>query len=177
MWKSQTTKLVLGMCEASAAKTDFHRLHLERHFANAISEVIVPFMRSSLVGHSEALIQIIHQAVEMDKILSKQTSGYAWAFSPDNIEAPFNFSPALEAIMKLHAGDNYPWNSPKGNSQAKVYLVVAPGLRQQGEDNSPVALSEKEAWVVSMEVTCVRPRPQRKFILDGNDSHATMEEK
>lgn len=75
-WKSQTTKLVLEMCEAGATHADFHRLHLERHFANAISEVIIPFMRSSLVGHSEALIQIVNQAVELDKIISKQHSCY-----------------------------------------------------------------------------------------------------
>lgn len=172
-WKRQTTKLVLEICEAgNTADADFHLLNLERHFANAASEVITPFMRASLVGHKEALIKIIHQAIELDKVISRQQPCYTWSFSPQLIESPFNFSLDQGKIMKLYSGEKTASKLDTRSTKAKVYLVVAPGLRQRGVDNSPSASFEEERWVIPITVSLVKPRRQQKFgsLYDGSDT-------
>lgn len=171
-WKRQTTKLVLENREAgSTDDAKFHIFNLERHFANAASEVITPFMRASLVGHKEALIKIIRQAIELDKVISEQQPCYTWRFSPELIEAPFNFSLDQGKSMKLHSGENTASKLDR-STRAKVYLVVAPGLRQRGTDNSPSASFVDERWVIPMTVSCMKPRRQQRFgpFRDGSDT-------
>lgn len=174
-WKRQTTKLVLEIREASNTDdADFHLLNLERHFANAASEVITPFMRASLVGHKEALIKIVHQAIELDKVISKQQPCYSWTFSPQLIESPFNFGLDQEKIMKIHLGENTA-SKLGSTTKAKVYLVVAPGLRQRGADNSPSASFVQERWVIPMTVSCVKPRRQHRFGTGHDGSDTTID--
>lgn len=90
------------------------------------------------------------------------------------IESQFNFSLGQEKVMKLHL-DEKTASKLARDTKAKVYLVVVPGLRQRGEDNSLTSSFDGERWVMPMEVTCVRPRPQHKFGATRNGSDTTVE--
>ncbi|KAG6354467.1 hypothetical protein INS49_004484 [Diaporthe citri] len=171
-WKWKTTKLVLGLLEAgTVAHAEQHRTQLERHFAQQMSEVITPFMRSSPDGHEDALVEIIHEAVEFDKVLSQIVPRFTWVFSPGPIESPFDFSLEQEGIMKLHAGEEASKKLARG-TRTRVYLVVAPGLTSRGADDGSPRTLEAENWLSPMEVTCVKPKRQR--FSAAEDSSDTM---
>lgn len=171
-WKWKTNHLVSELLEAGTIPNAAqHRTQLERHFAQAISEVITPFMRSSPDGHGDALASIIHEAIELDKAASKTIPRYTWAFSPGPIESSFDFSLEQDGVMKLHPGEKTAEKLARG-TRTKVYLVVTPGVMQRGGMDGELSSFEVERWVSPMEVTCVRTKRQRKFALteSGSDS-------
>lgn len=170
-WKLNTTEMVLELLESgTVAHADNHRAHLEQHLAEAISEVVEPFMRSSQDGHVGALAGIVSQAIDLDKEASQAMARASWAFSPGPIEAPFDFSLEQEGVMRLHPGEKTAEKLPAG-TRARVYLVVAPGMTSRGQDDGSLeSFQAGEVWLAPMEVTCVRPRRQRKFSHADNSS-------
>lgn len=165
IWKWKTSYLVLGLLESGAvAHAEQHRAQLERHFAQAISDIITPFMRSSPDGHGDALASIVHEAIELDKEVSKMIPRYTytWAVSAGPIETPFDFSLDQDGVMKLHAGEKTAEKLAK-ETKTKVYLVVTPGVTERGGPDGEPSSFQVERWVFPMEVTCVKPKRQRKF--------------
>lgn len=171
IWKWKTTRLVLELLEAgNIAHAEQHRTQLEQHFAQAISDVITPFMRSSPDGHGDALVKIIHEAVEFDRMLSQIVPRFTWTFSPGPIESPFDFSLEQENIMKLHTGEKAGKKLAKG-TRTRVYLVVAPGLTNRGTDDGSPTSFEAESWLSPMEVTCVKPKRQKFSSAEGSSDN------
>lgn len=159
-----TTKLVLELVDVGAvAHADLYRDQLERNFAQTISDVIIPFMRTGPGDHMSALIKIVHEAIELDKEISMHLPRYSWAFSPGPIELPFDFSLEQEGVMRLHPGEKAAEKLPSG-TRTKVYLVIAPGVRSRGRpEDDPSTTFKEESWTIPMEVTCIKPRRQSKF--------------
>ncbi|KAI3393655.1 hypothetical protein diail_3835 [Diaporthe ilicicola] len=92
-WKKRTADLVLDLQDTGRLiQSAQHLTQLSQHYANAISEVIAPFMRSSADGHEDRLVRVIRQAVELDREISKQLPRITWAFSAGPVESPFDFS-------------------------------------------------------------------------------------
>lgn len=173
IWRWQTASLALDILGAgTVAHAEQHRVHLERHFATAISEVITPFMRSSPDGHGDALAGIVHQAIEFDKQLSTAFPLFTWAFSPRPIESPFDFSLEQEGVMKLHARERASEKLARG-TKTKVYLVVTPGMIQRGLEDGEPSSFELDRWISPMEVTCVKPKRQT-ITLPEDSSETTL---
>lgn len=64
--------------------------------------------------------------------------------------------------MKLHPGEKAAEKLAKG-TKTKVFLVVTPGVTSRGLEPGPPESFEEENWYMPMEVSCVKPKPQRKF--------------
>lgn len=162
-WKARTTTLVLQLLDAgTVANAGHHRIQLERHFAQAISEVVTPFMRSNANGHEDALIKIVHEAIEFDREISRWLPRITLTFSPGPIQSPFDFSLEQENVMRLHPGEKAAEKLARG-TKIKIFLVVTPGVTTRGLEEGPPESFEEENWYMPMEVTCVKPRRQRKF--------------
>lgn len=169
LWKARTTRLVLQLLDAgTVANADHHRIQLERHFAQAISEVVTPFMRSSTDKHKDSLINIVHEAIDLDKERSRWLSRVTLTFTPGQMQSPFDFSLEREDVMKLHPGEKAAEKLPKG-TKTKIFLVVTPGVTTCGFEDGLPENFEQELWYMPMEVSCVKPKPQRKFPkINGN---------
>ncbi|KAL1853153.1 hypothetical protein Daus18300_011892 [Diaporthe australafricana] len=167
-WKQATTKLALELHEIPPIDPRFDTM--ARRHATAISKVLTPFMRTDPGGHMDSLVEIINQAIELDREISQQLPLITWAFKPRPSEATFpgsaeptfNFSRDQGNIMKLQRGESMPTRVAEGG-EAKVYLVVAPGLTQRGEDNGQATSFGEEVWIEKMHVSCVEPRMQATF--------------
>lgn len=161
--------MVLQLLDAgTVANAGHHRVQLEQHFAQAISEVVVPFMRSSADKHEDALIKIVHDSIDLDKEFSRWLPRVTLTFTPEPMQSPFDFSLEREDVMKLHPGEKAAEKLPKG-TKTKIFLVVTPGVTTCGvEDGRPESF-DGERWYAPMEVSCVKPKPQRKFPkINGN---------
>lgn len=169
LWKARTTTLVLQLLDAgTVANADHHRIQLERRFAQAISEVVTPFMRSSADKHEDSLINIVHEAIDLDKEFSRWLPRITLAFTPRPVQSPFDFSLEQENVMKLHPGEKAAEKLPKG-TKTKIFLVVTPGVTRCGLEDGPPESFGEELWYMPMEVSCVKPKPQRKFPkINGN---------
>lgn len=119
-------------------------------------------MRTSHEGNDDGLVEIINQAIELDREISKQLPLITWAFRPGLAETTFEFSPDQGNIMQLNQGERTRARLVEG-THSKVYLVVAPGLTQRGEENNQWTSFDDEVWMEKMQVSCVRPRPQETF--------------
>lgn len=163
-WRRQTTELVLQIHHANTAPADLHLSQLEASFATAMSDVINLFIRLSPTGHKDELKKIVHQAVALDMEISRQLPRFTWRFSNKRSGKPFHFRLGQEDVMRLHSEEKTTERLAGSASatRARVFLVVAPGLTQRGLDNSPSTSFEGEYWAVPMEVTCVKPKSQKK---------------
>lgn len=159
-----TSQLVSELVAAGpVGRADLHRAQLQQHFAQAISEIITPFMRSQPENHLDHLVQIIRLAIDIDKKVSEALPRFSWVFSPNIIEGRFDFSLEQENLMMLYPGEKTAEKLPQGG-KAEVYLVVVPGIWRRGEEDGSLTSFAQDTWVTPMQVSCQKPKRQRKFV-------------
>ncbi|POS70433.1 hypothetical protein DHEL01_v211175 [Diaporthe helianthi] len=176
LWRKQTTELVLQIHHANTAPADLHLSKVEESYATAISKTIVTVMRSSPAGHKEELGNIIREAIALDMEMSRQLARYTWRFSNKPADKPCHFRLGRENVMTLHSEEKTISKlTGTMKKKARVHLVVAPGLTQRGQDNSPSTSFKDEYWAVPMDVTCVKPKRQENFSSPNGGSEATVQ--
>ncbi|KAK3936892.1 hypothetical protein QBC46DRAFT_268704 [Diplogelasinospora grovesii] len=142
LWSATTTRLLLGSLDTSeGSETDRVTRQARERLVTLIDSKIGPFRRNREGGFKESLDQILTDATEFDREISRQAARVRWVF-PERTRLSFD-----PDIMEQQTG------KPQPERDQRVSLVIAPALKKRGKSNGE-GFKGPESWLLPALVSC-----------------------
>lgn len=122
MWKANTTTLLLDSKKLNQGNGREARRKLNENNLQDICKSLGPFSKSKDRELADQIFSIFNEALNLDKLISKQVAEVVWDFDPRKNSGQFNQDLAELNQGERQTGDN-------GN----VWLVSAPGMIKRGK--------------------------------------------
>lgn len=122
MWRANTTTLLLDSMKSDQANDHESQRKWIKDKVLDIYELLRPFSKSKRKDLVDQLSQLVDEALDLDKVISKQVAEVIWDFGLEKGSGQFN-----QDLMELQQSNQQ--TSDGGN----VLLVSAPGMIKRGK--------------------------------------------
>ncbi|RYO32807.1 hypothetical protein AA0113_g11738 [Alternaria arborescens] len=145
IWRATTTGLLLdSMDEEKRTRADCEVQEWKNELRDEISTCLGPFQSKGLEDSQQEFLDIIDEAIKIDKEICRQVSRITWDFGDDAGILVFN-----PTSMELRKGVMF-----KANPE--ITLVTSPGVSKQGRSTGEGF--ELRVCLLKMEVSCETPQ-------------------
>lgn len=145
MWRASTTTLLLNSIKMGQGDGDRIHRRFNEELDKVICESLSLFSKSKHKDLADKVFVIVHDAINLDKMISMQLAEVSWYSDCENNSQHFN-----QDLMELQRGEK------QVDDTGNTWLVSAPGMIKRGKSTGEDF--DVENILLKMEVFC-EPRP------------------